>query len=160
MAPKFACPSCSDYSIVEGMRIRPLENPAEPDGLPFTSPLYKDSCWPKGCVACGAPPNRLEEVSGETVQASSLVVGRLVVAKGKAPGVPYCSAHKDALEVRSTQGSGAGAALVLSEDDAPLPGRQSKRLERRASTSGGGSKWKTRKTPGGLNGQSLRRSKG
>ena len=98
------CPSCSDYSIVEGMQIRPLENPAEPDGLRFTSPLYKDSRWPRGCVACGASPDRLEEVSGETVQASSLLVGRLVVAKGKAPGVPYCSAHKDALEVRSTQG--------------------------------------------------------
>ena len=120
------CPSCSDYSIVEGMQIRPLENPAEPEGLRFTSPLYKDSRWPRGCVACGAQPDRLEEVSGETVQASSLLVGRLVVAKGKSSrrSVLQCPQRRPRSPLDS--GPGAGAPLVLSKDDAPLPCRQSR----------------------------------
>jgi hypothetical protein len=93
------CEKCFEYSLVKNQTVSPL-GPSTVSEVPrFETPVFDSSRWPKGCVACGAPPTRLDDLSQRSVNATMLVVGRVSVMKGSVEGVPYCAAHKDNLEL-------------------------------------------------------------
>jgi hypothetical protein len=69
----------------------------------FVSPVFDSGVWPKGCVACGEPPTRLDEVKTHSVSYGNLAFGRLWVTSGKAKGIPYCEKHRDAVALKIDQ---------------------------------------------------------
>lgn len=96
----FQCQQCFEYSILSGGRVKPHDPKAISEVPTFKSPVFKDGVWPKGCVACGAPPVRLDEVKTRTVNYGMLALGRIWVSSGKATGIPYCEKHKDAVDIK------------------------------------------------------------
>ena len=99
----FQCEECWEYSIIQGGRLKAHDAKAISDVPLFRSPVYKEGVWPKGCVACGAPPTRLEEIKARSVSYGMLALGRLWVSSGKASGIPYCESHKDAVGLKLDQ---------------------------------------------------------
>ena len=65
--------------------------------------------WPNGCVQCAAEPTRFDEVGTYNVNKGLLVVGAARVKTFKLQGVPYCNAHKKAVEMNT----GIGNSLYL-----------------------------------------------
>ena len=96
----FQCQDCFEYSILEGGRVKPYDPKAVSEIPKFKSPVFKEGVWPKGCVACGAPPTRLDEIKTHSVNYGLLAFGRIWVTSGKATGIPYCDKHKDALDLK------------------------------------------------------------
>jgi hypothetical protein len=97
---KIRCEKCSEYSTVNAGIIRPLDpvtNSAKPE---FESPAFRNGIWPKGCVACGAPPVRLDDLSTTSVGGAALLVGALHIMRGAVKGVPYCAQHRDQLALK------------------------------------------------------------
>jgi hypothetical protein len=97
------CETCWDYSMYDGSVLRPLDPATTAPTPTFDAPLFEDARWPKACVACGAPPTRLDDASGRTMNAAMLVVGRVSVSSAQAAGIPYCADHKDAVHVKVQQ---------------------------------------------------------
>lgn len=93
------CEKCFEYSLQKRGSVRPLDPAAVSEVPRFECPSFDGARWPKACVACGAPPTRLDDVAKRSVNATMLVVGRLNVMKGSVEGVPYCDAHRDNLEL-------------------------------------------------------------
>ena len=103
------CKKCWEYSGVRKGSVSPY-NPNTVEERPtFRSPLAQSLIWPRGCVQCGAEPTRFEEVSTSSLNAGFLVVGALRVKTFKMSGVPYCNAHKKAVELSK----GTGDKLYL-----------------------------------------------
>src|SRR2546427_12616697 len=71
----------------------------------FRSPLAQSVVWPRGCVQCGVEPTRFDEVGTFSVNKGLLVVGAVRVKTFKLPGVPYCAAHKKAVEMTTEIGN-------------------------------------------------------
>jgi len=69
------------------------------------APLAQTVVWPRACVQCGAEPTRFEEVSTSNLSAGFLVVGTVRVKTFKLSGVPYCNAHKNAVELKTGTGN-------------------------------------------------------
>jgi len=99
----FQCQDCFEYSILEGGRVKAHDPKAISEVPSFKSPVYENGVWPKGCVACGAPPTRLDEIKTRSVNYGLLAFGRIWVTSGKATGIPYCEKHKDNLELKFDQ---------------------------------------------------------
>src|SRR5215469_3083653 len=98
------CKTCFEYSIYSGGRVR-AHDPNSVSEVPmFVSPVYSNSVWPNACVACGAPPVRLDEVKTRKVNYGMLAFGRIWVTSGKASGIPYCEKHNGAVELKIDQG--------------------------------------------------------
>jgi hypothetical protein len=93
------CEKCFEYSVQKRESVRPLDPAAVSEVPRFECPAFEGARWPKACVACGAPPTRLDDLAKSSVNAAMLVVGRLKVMKGSVEGVPYCDAHRDNLEI-------------------------------------------------------------
>ena len=103
------CKKCWEYSGLQKGLVSPY-NPNAMEGRPtFRSPLAQSVLWPRGCVQCGAEPTRFEEVSTSGLNAGFLVVGAVRVKTFKLSGVPYCNAHKNAVELKT----GTGDKLYL-----------------------------------------------
>jgi hypothetical protein len=94
------CKKCFEYSIYSGGRVRPQDSNTISEVPTFVSPVFESGVWPKGCVACGEPPTRLDEVKARDVSYGMLAMGRLWVTSGKASGIPYCDRHKDAVSLK------------------------------------------------------------
>src|SRR5204862_7987344 len=75
----------------------------------FRAPLAQTVVWPRECVQCGAEPTRFEEVSTSNLSGGFLAVGTVRVKTFKLSGVPYCTAHKKAVEMST----GIGNKLYL-----------------------------------------------
>ena len=100
---KLRCESCSEYSVVNAGLVRPLEPSSVTSDTPeFESPAFRDALWPKACVACGAPPVRLDDLSKISVGGAALLVGVLQVMRGAVKGVPYCAQHRDKISLKVT----------------------------------------------------------
>jgi hypothetical protein len=99
----FQCQDCFEYSILEGGRVKAHDPKAISEVPSFKSPVYENGVWPKGCVACGAPPTRLDEIKTRSVNYGLLAFGRIWVTSGKATGIPYCEKHKDNLDLQFDQ---------------------------------------------------------
>ena len=99
------CRKCWEYSGLQKGFVSPY-NPNAVEELPtFRSPLAQSVVWPNGCVQCGAEPTRFEEVSTFSVNKGLLVVGAVRVKSFKLGGVPYCNAHKKAVELKTEIGN-------------------------------------------------------
>jgi hypothetical protein len=94
------CKNCWEYSIYSGGRVRAHDPNSISEVPSFLSPVFEGGVWPKGCVACGEPPTRLDEVKARDVSYGMLAMGRLWVTSGKASGIPYCDRHKDAVSLK------------------------------------------------------------
>ena len=97
---KVRCEKCSDYSIVNAGLIRPLDVTVTSEQPEFESPAFRNGRWPNGCVACGAPPVRLDDLSTTSVGGALLLVGRLQIMRGAVKGIPYCAQYRDKLALR------------------------------------------------------------
>jgi len=98
------CKQCFEYSVYSGGRVR-AHDPNSISEVPFfVSPVFENGVWPSGCVACGTPPTRLEEVKTRNVSYGMLLFGRLWVTSAKTSGIPYCDAHRSAVELKIDQG--------------------------------------------------------
>jgi hypothetical protein len=103
------CKKCWEYSGVQKGFASPYNPNAVEEKPTFRAPLAQSVIWPHGCVQCGAEPTRFEEVSTSSLSAGFLVVGTVRVKTFKLSGVPYCEAHKKAVEMNT----GLGNTLYL-----------------------------------------------
>lgn len=95
------CDGCSEYSTVTDGMLHALDPAAtSADKVAFESPAFRGGSWPDGCVACGAPPVRFEDVSKLSVGGPELLLGGVGVSRGSVKGVPYCGQHKDLLALK------------------------------------------------------------
>lgn len=99
---KVRCEKCSEYSIVNAGLLRPADPVTVSDKPEFETPAFRNGVWPKGCVACGAAPVRLDDLSTTSVGGAALLVGALQVMRGSVKGVPYCAQHRDKLALKVT----------------------------------------------------------
>jgi hypothetical protein len=94
------CDRCHEYSVVNSGMVRPLDPGTTSETPKFESPVFKNSVWPKACVACGEPPVRLDDLSKTTVGAAHVLMGRLAIVRGSVNGIPYCDKHRDQLSLK------------------------------------------------------------
>jgi hypothetical protein len=99
------CRKCWEYSGLQKGLVSPYNPNAVEERATFRSPLAQSVVWPHGCVQCGAPPTRFDEVSTFAVNKGLLVVGAVRVKTFKLGGVPYCDAHKKAVEMKTEIGN-------------------------------------------------------
>ena len=94
------CEKCHEYSTVNAGILRPLDPATTSETPTFESPVFQNSLWPKGCVACGAPPVRFDDLSKTTVGALPALVGMVQIVRGSISGIPYCDKHRDKLSLK------------------------------------------------------------
>jgi hypothetical protein len=94
------CKKCYEYSVVSGGKAKAMDPAAKSQTTKFISPVFKDSVWPKACVACGEPPVRLDDLSKKSVSLTPALLGRLRVMSGSVSGVPYCDKHRDQIDLQ------------------------------------------------------------
>jgi hypothetical protein len=99
------CKKCWEYSGVQKGFVSAYNPNAVEERPTFRAPLAQSVVWPHGCVQCGAEPTRFDEVSASSLSAGFLVVGAVRVKTFKLSGVPYCSAHKKAVEMSTGTGN-------------------------------------------------------
>lgn len=95
----YRCTACGEYSSVEGRVIRAHDPSVVADKPTFAADIVSPLVFPRGCVQCGAPPTRLDELKSRDVKAAHLVVGRVRVETTTLRGVPYCADHADAVSL-------------------------------------------------------------
>jgi hypothetical protein len=93
------CQKCWEYSGLQKGFVSPYNPKAVEDRPTFLSPIEQTVVWPRGCVQCGETPTRFEEVSTTSSNKGLLAVGVVRVSSFKLQGVPYCAAHKKAVEM-------------------------------------------------------------
>ena len=99
------CRKCWEYSGLQKGFVSPYNPNAVEERPTFRSPLAQSVVWPNGCVQCGAAPTRFDEVGTFAVNKGLLVVGAVRVKTFKLGGVPYCDAHKKAVEMKTEIGN-------------------------------------------------------
>ncbi len=97
------CSNCYEYSVVENGKVAAMDPNTSTDTPRFRSPVFEGAQWPAGCLACGAPPTRLDSLQDRSVNAIGLAMGRVILSKGAVSNVPYCDAHKDAVKLTIRQ---------------------------------------------------------
>ncbi|MGB7847509.1 MAG: hypothetical protein WBL63_17990 [Candidatus Acidiferrum sp.] len=93
------CKKCWEYSGLQKGFVSPYNPNAVEDRPTFQSPIEQTVLWPRGCAQCGAEPTHFEEVGTVSTNKGLLVVGLVRVSSFKLKGVPYCDAHKKAVEM-------------------------------------------------------------
>jgi hypothetical protein len=98
------CEQCGEISSFEKERFSPYDPNAVSTTPIFRSSLYEDAVWPNGCVQCGATPTRFDVAQAVRYQARRLATPLasslyLPHPAAKVTGVPYCSQHRDAIQV-------------------------------------------------------------
>src|SRR5438270_2927282 len=63
------CNDCFEYSQLAGMRLKPMDPSNVADKPKFLSPVFENGVWPNGCVQCGAPAVRTEELKDRSLNA-------------------------------------------------------------------------------------------
>jgi hypothetical protein len=99
------CRKCWEYSGLQKGFVSPYNPNAVEERPTFRSPLAQSVVWPDGCVQCGVPPTRFDEVGTFAVNKGLLVVGAVRVKTFKLGGVPYCAAHSKAVEMKTEIGN-------------------------------------------------------
>ncbi len=94
------CEKCHEYSQRNVSLLRALDPATTSETPKFESPVFKNSLWPKACVACGEPPVRFDDLSKTTVGALPALVGHLQIIRGSVKGLPYCDKHRDKLSLK------------------------------------------------------------
>jgi len=96
------CEKCHEYSTVNAGILRALDPATTSEQPKFESPAFKNCVWPKGCVACGEPPVRFDDLSKTSLNAPAAALGVVKVAWGSIKGIPYCDKHRDKLSMKVT----------------------------------------------------------
>jgi hypothetical protein len=99
------CRKCWEYSGLQKAFVSPYNPNAVEERPTFRSPLAQSVVWPNGCVQCGATPTRFDEGGTFAVNKGLLMVGAVRVKTFKLGGVPYCDAHKKAVEMKTEIGN-------------------------------------------------------
>jgi hypothetical protein len=99
------CRKCWEYSGLQKGFVSPYNPNAVEERPTFRSQLAHSVLWPNGCVQCGAEPTRFDEVGTYAVNKGLLMVGAVRVKTFKLGGVPYCDAHKKAVEMKTEVGN-------------------------------------------------------
>jgi len=94
------CERCYEYSTVHAGVLSPLDPATTSETPKFESPVFQNSAWPKGCVACGEAPIRFDDLSKTTVGALPALMGRLQVIRGSVSGIPYCEKHSQKVSLK------------------------------------------------------------
>jgi len=94
------CQRCFEYSLVRDGSVHALDPDKAPANMSFEAPLYQETRWPRACVACGAPPTRLDELSTSGLSAAHLAAGRVRWTSVKVGSVPYCDAHRGVVRIK------------------------------------------------------------
>lgn len=94
------CGHCGEYATLQNGEVRAHDPRAVADTPTFESSLYKDSRWPRGCLACGSPPTRFDDLCATDVDVAKLLVGALSTYTAHINGIPYCDAHKDGIKLK------------------------------------------------------------
>ena len=93
------CKKCWEYSGLQKGFVAPYDANAVEERPTFQSPIAETVLWPRGCAQCGAEPVRFDEVGTVSPNKGLLAVGVIRVSSFKLKGVPYCDAHKKAVEM-------------------------------------------------------------
>lgn len=98
------CAQCNEISKFENERFSPYDPNVVSETPIFRSPLFENALWPNGCVLCGAPPVRFDEVKAVRYQARRLATPLASSVwfphpAARATSVPYCALHREALQV-------------------------------------------------------------
>ncbi len=94
------CEKCSEYSVVSGGGLSALDPKTTSETAKFESPVFRGGVWPNGCVACGEPPVRFDDLSKTTVGGAHALMGSLQIVRGSVKGIPYCDKHRDKLTLK------------------------------------------------------------
>jgi hypothetical protein len=94
------CATCSEYSTVNAGLLRPLDPATTSEPPKFESPVFRNGVWPKGCVVCGEPPVRFDDLSKTTLGAVPALMGHLQIVRGSIRGIPYCDKHRDKMSLK------------------------------------------------------------
>ncbi len=94
------CERCYEYSTVHAGIVSPLDPATMSETPKFESPVFQNSVWPKGCVACGEAPVRFDDLSKTTVGTLPAMMGRLQVVRGSVNGIPYCDKHREKVSLK------------------------------------------------------------
>jgi len=114
--PRHRCENCSEYSAVADKTLRPLDPNTTASQIPeFEAPVFKSTSFPNTCAACGAPATRVDQVQASKTDRTMAALSAARLAHSLATGspaallfrktqasitVPYCSQHKDAVELK------------------------------------------------------------
>jgi hypothetical protein len=96
------CEKCNEYSTVNAGLLRPLDPATTSETPEFESPMFRSAVWPNGCVACGAPPVRFDDLSKTSLGGGAALLGAVQVLRGSVKGIPYCDKHREKLGLKVT----------------------------------------------------------
>lgn len=96
------CEKCNEYSTVNAGLLRPLDPATTSENPEFESPVFRGAVWPNGCVACGAPPVRFDDLSKTSLGGAAALLGAVQVLHGSVKGIPYCDKHREKLGLKVT----------------------------------------------------------
>jgi hypothetical protein len=96
------CEKCNEYSTVNAGLLRPIDPATTSETPEFESPVFRGAVWPNGCVACGAPPARFDDLSKTSLGGGAALLGALQVVRGSVKGIPYCDQHREKLSLKVT----------------------------------------------------------
>jgi len=96
------CEKCNEYSTVNAGLLRPLDPATTSETQEFESPVFRGAVWPNGCVACGAPPVRFDDLSKTSLGGGAALLGAVQVLRGSVKGIPYCDKHREKLGLKVT----------------------------------------------------------
>jgi hypothetical protein len=99
---RIRCERCNEYSSVNTGLLRPLDPATTSEAPEFESPVYRDAVWPNGCVACGAPPVRFDNLSQTSLGGGAALLGAVQLLRGSVKGIPYCDKHREKLGMKVT----------------------------------------------------------
>jgi hypothetical protein len=94
------CEKCFEYSVANAGVLRPLDPATTSETPKFESPVFRNSVWPKGCVACGEAPVRFDDLSKTTIGGVQALMGSLQIMRGSVSGIPYCDKHRDKVALK------------------------------------------------------------
>ena len=97
------CSECFEYSMVEADRTRACEPDSKSDKPRYWSPVFEGAVWPDACVECGASPTRHDAITDTNLNVLALGIGVAMLSRASLSNVPYCDAHKDAVQLSYSQ---------------------------------------------------------
>jgi MFS family permease len=94
------CTVCTSWLISNKGELRAFTKADVKEDTEFKCKVMERATWANECLACGAPPTRFIELKNTTLNATSLLVGRVSVSWGSLKNAPYCELHSDRVKLK------------------------------------------------------------
>lgn len=94
------CTVCTSWLISNKGELRAYTKGDVKEDTEFKCKVMERATWANECLVCGAPPTRFLELKNTTLNAASLLVGRVSVSWGSLKNAPYCENHSDAVKLK------------------------------------------------------------